>query len=463
MNKRLKGLYDRKAVLVADMQAMLNKASAENRKLSEQEDKDYQLSETELGAPAEGDKAASGIFADIAREERLAKLELVQPKVTDRNELTQDQIATLNGLEPVKKLPFPITGSTKYFKGDTQSEANKLAYNAGMWYLATIHGRTDAINYTRDQGFGPDSLAAQSAATPNIGGVLVPEEMSGALIDLRETYGVFRQNVSVMPMGSETLLIPRRTGGLTGYFVADTTATTESQANWDNIGLTAKELSALVRYPNGLADDAVIALADYLTNEISYAFALKEDQCGFTGDGTSTYGGIFGVAAKINDGNHAGGIQGAASSTSFESMALADFNATAGKLPQYALPNAKWYISSAGWQASMARLMYAAGGNTWVTVGEKVTQMFLGYPVVISQVLNATLGADASKIKCLFGDLNKAVAMAERRGISIASSTERYFEYRQIGLIGSERFDINVHDVGDGSNAGPIVALKSHS
>jgi hypothetical protein len=46
-------------------------------------------------------------------------------------------------------------------------------------------------------------------------------------------------------MGRDTLNWPRRTGGVTAYFVAETRAPTESQAAWDNVNLTAKKLAAL--------------------------------------------------------------------------------------------------------------------------------------------------------------------------------------------------------------------------
>jgi hypothetical protein len=49
--------------------------------------------------------------------------------------------------------------------------------------------------------------------------------------------------------------------------------------------------------------------------------------------------------------------------------------------------------------------------------------------------------------------------MGERRGVTIKRSDHRYFENDQIGLLGTERFDINVHDLGDNTNAGPLVAM----
>jgi HK97 family phage major capsid protein len=58
-----------------------------------------------------------------------------------------------------------------------------------------------------------------------------------------------------------------------------------------------------------------------------------------------------------------------------------------------------------------------------------------------------------------FGDLSLAARMGERRGIRVKTSDDRYFEYDQIGIQATERVDVNVHDVGDATTAGPIVAL----
>jgi HK97 family phage major capsid protein len=85
----------------------------------------------------------------------------------------------------------------------------------------------------------------------------------------------------------------------------------------------------------------------------------------------------------------------------------------------------------------------------------------LGYPVVISQVLNSTLGADTSKPKVLFGDLRMAATMGTRNGVSLLTSEHAYFEYDQLAIRGTERFDINIHETGDASNAGALVLLST--
>jgi len=182
-------------------------------------------------------------------------------------------------------------------------------------------------------------------------------------------------------MTSDNLTIPRRIRAS-----RPTSCRTElpdrKPNGMDGVTLSAKELAALVRYPMTLSEDAIINLADKLAYEIGYAFALKEDQCGFIGDGTSTYSGIRGLATLIDDANHGnsittngtvngGEVVAAAGGTSFGSTVLGDYERMVGVLPQYAAMEAKWYFSRAGFAAGPQRLMDAGGGNTNETLGSR--------------------------------------------------------------------------------------------
>jgi HK97 family phage major capsid protein len=51
--------------------------------------------------------------------------------------------------------------------------------------------------------------------------------------------------------------------------------------------------------------------------------------------------------------------------------------------------------------------------------------------------------------------------MGTRRGLTLAISDQRYFEYDQLAIKGTERVDINVHDVGDTSDAGAMIMLAT--
>lgn len=338
----------------------------------------------------------------------------------------------------------------------------KQAYLAGQFFVAALTKNERSVQWCKDHGIGMEIWAAGGENQNQLGGVLVPDEVERAVIDLRETRGIARQECMVTGMAGDTKYVPRRTGGLTAYFIDEnpSAAITESDKNWNSVRLVARTLATLSRYSLQLSDDAIISIGDDLASEIAYAFADKEDQCLFNGDGTVTYGGIVGLKSGTAAGSKYTAIAG---NTAFSTLDRDDFEAMVGKLPQYAEPNAKWYISKAGWAASILRLIDAAGGNTWRDLASGKRELsFLGYPVVIVQVMNTTLGAQTSTDGLVyFGDMRQATTLGNRRGVSVFPSEHRYMEYNQIGVRGFQRFDLNYHERGDASNAGSIIMLST--
>lgn len=342
--------------------------------------------------------------------------------------------------------------------GGKTIKAIDQAYTAGMWFRAALFNHAESIEWCKGRGI--PVTKAQGEGVDSAGGFLVPEELMASIIILREEFGVFRQVCQVVPMGSDTLNWPRRTGGLTAFFTGENQAATESQAAWDSINLTAKKLATLCRMSNEIAEDAIVAIADWLVAEIAYAFASKEDDCGFNGDGSASFGGTRGITVLATDGTHnASKFTAASGHNAFNLLTIADITGCMGTLPQYAIANAKWYISQQGFFQCIANLMAAAGGNRLDILSQGLEKRLLGFPVVISQKLPITAASQTTKAMFFFGDLAKAAMLGERRGVTIRRSTERYFENDQIGLLGTERIDVNVHDFGDNTNAGPLVAM----
>ncbi len=347
-------------------------------------------------------------------------------------------------------------GKLKAFQGEY---AERNAYMAGQWYRASILGNYSAQKWCNENGI---DYRAQSIGTNTAGGALVPEVLSQAIIDLRETYGVFRRECDVMPMGSDTMLMARRTGGLTASFVSENTAIGTSDLAWNNITLSAKKLGVVTLMSTELAEDAIINVADTIASEIAYAFALKEDQCGFLGDGTSTYGGITGVCVKALQSSYSASLVTAPGGghDTFPELDATDISTLISALPQFARPNAKFYCSQVAMDVVFGRLLAAGGGNTIANLQGGYVQRYLGYEIVVSQVLPASPSTDYTALWMLgFGDLRKTATLGERRGVQIKRSDERYFLEDQIALKGTERIDINVHDMGSTSAAGPFVSL----
>lgn len=402
----------------------------------------------ELGTDSE---KPTGLYAQLRRAERIER-EIVN--------ILPPQIGTPDKPKPIVDLGY-VPGSLKGFRSDQSGK--EAAYRSGRFIRAVLFGDHNSREWCENHGM-PLIRGAMETGSNTLGGFLVPQEFSQAVIDLRESYGVLRQNIRVTPMGSDAMSIPKRLTGVTAYAVGDNQEITASDKTWEGVELIAKKWGALVKYSSELAEDAFISMADDLASEIAYAFAKIEDQSAFIGDGTSTYHGVTGITPKANDGNHAAALYTAASgNTAFSTLDNADFEGMMGKLPQYAAANAKWYISRVGYYQSMQRLMDAAGGVTMTELSNGIrVPMYLGYPVVFNQIMNVTTGAQASTAGlAIFGDLSLAVAMGERRGFSVAVSTDRYFELDQLAIKGTERVAINVHSIGDGSTTGPLVVLKT--
>lgn len=408
---------------------------------------------------AEDNTAYDAIIAEIdaldGKIKRAVKMEQLKGETADV--LTPD--AGVDLTEGIVSFPkMARYGKLKHFSGAT---AEKDAYTSGMFLRATIFDDRTAADWCKNNGLVAN-MKAQAEGTNTAGGFLVPTQFETAIIDLREAYGTFRRLCKLVPMGSDSMTIPRRAGGLQAFFVGEGKQITESQKAWNQVALAAKKLAALALMSTELAEDAVISIADDLAGEFAYAFAQKEDDCGWNGDGTSTYGGITGVRTKFAAGStvYKGAVDAAAGHQTFASIDANDLAGLMALLPKYAEARAKWYCSQFAWATVFQRLIAAAGG---VTMGEltggKPQKSYLGYDVEIDQSLPSTSGNQPGAAMILFGDLAMSTLMGERRGIRVKTSEERYFEYDQVGMMATQRFDMNVHDLGDATTAGPLLAL----
>jgi len=375
---------------------------------------------------------------------------------------------------------FSSVSSVKHIKAETPKAAELKAYRFGRFLMGALFRHHKSLDYCMNNGIEIRGLndngneikgfdvKAQIESVNEYGGVLVPAEFDRMLIDLREQYGVFRRNARVSPMAGDTKVIPRRNTGLTAYWTGEAQEITRSTKTWDSVQLVAKKLAVLVAYSNELNEDAIINLGDDLASEIAYQFALKEDQAGFNGDGTSTYGGILGVRAKMlgldgTIGNIAGLKVG--TGNAYSEITLNDFIGTAGLLPVYAdTPNAKWYMHKSVYYNVAARLEAAAGGVTAAEIRDGFRRpTFLGYPVEFVQVMPSVEAN--SQVMALFGDLALAATMGDRRKTTLFTDPYSLSSTDMIQLRGTERVDIVVHDVGNADStaanrvAGPMVGL----
>lgn len=342
----------------------------------------------------------------------------------------------------------------RYYGRARHLKSAEEAYKFGRWAMACL-GSQKSAQFCADHGIMVTKGHQENINTA--GGFLVPDVLEPSLINLRDSYGVARQHCRIVPMGSDVLRMPRRTGTVTAYFVGEAAAGTESQQSFDQVSLVAKKLMVLTTMTSELSEDNIVALGDGLAGEIAYAMALKEDQCLFEGDGTSTYGGIVGLKNAIGTGGTSDGGASAASG-----VTLAELRAAVGKLPQWAdTPNAKWFMRRSTWNAVFLRLAEAAGGVTANEIrNEDGGLNFYGYPVVLAEGITAPTD-NAGQTFAYFGDMSLAAYLGDRRGLSVefSNSALNAFEQDEIAVRGTERFDINCANVGTSSVAGAMIEL----
>lgn len=348
--------------------------------------------------------------------------------------------------------------SSHSYKGYFPSE--RAANLFGNLVFASARGSQKALGRLSDAG-----IKVLNEGIGSSGANLVPDVFVPTLINLKEQYGIFRRNAQIVPMTSDTQSWPVQSGDVTMYYPGESGTIAASNITLGSAGLVAKKGAALQVLSSELSEDAAIAVAEIVAESMARTMAKGEDQAGFIGDGTSTYGGVRGVSARLlGVDTTIANIKGlvVAAGNLFSEFTLASFESIIGKLPQYADANAKWYMHKYLYYTVAYALAMAKGGVTATEVITGVvrgTPTLYGSPVEFVQVMPK---ADAnSQVAALYGDLRKAAFFGERRAFTMEQSRDYYFPTDQIGIRSTERFAINIHSVGDTTDEGPVIGLIS--
>ena len=416
------------ADLQDEVQAIVNLAENDDRELNDDES-------------TRVDECLAEIQILRENEQRLEKVESEKQRVALARQPQQQDAPKILPAIPKAKARLHA------FKGE---QAERDAYHAGQWIKAQFLNDAAAKQFCNDHGL---ILGAQTGGTNSEGGFLVPDPLSDAIIDVRDSVGVARQISRVIPMTSDTLSVPKRSGGLTIDYPSEAGSITASDKAWANVSLAVKKQATLSKVSNELLADAVINVADDLASEIGFAFAQASDNELINGDGSSTYGSETGVISALGA---AGKVTLDSGETSQSSVTLADLHSVAGKLGDKHHAQAVWVMNRSFYSNVVQKLVYAAGGNTVSDIAGGSGASLFGYQVYLTEQMPADA---ADKCIALFGAFVNGVVIGDRDGVEIAMSDSVYFADDCMGIRATARNDINVHDAGDGSDAGAIVGL----
>ncbi len=327
--------------------------------------------------------------------------------------------------------------------------SREQARNFGLAILGHCCGASWAREKLAAEGL--DFEKAMAEGSDIAGGFVVPDEMVPTVIRRIEVYGSFRRNILVVPMSRDHQTWPKRAGGLTVYCPGEGKAITASDITLGQVALTAKKWCTLTAISSELEEDAAIAVAELIIDEIGLAFAQKEDQCGFIGDATSTYFGITGVLQHADTANLA---CDSGDTTFAKACQWKYLSGVIGRVPTWAMVQALYFFyRDVFWQYVVGQV--DSGGNPivkFVTAGGEgrgaplqlggATPLLLGFPVELVDCLPKIADDAVSTASWAFGSLYRSWMMGQRRGIEIAQSREVYFASDQVGIRATERIDI---------------------
>lgn len=463
MAAKVKELLDELATVLAEMGALEDESPAE----------DVAEGEAEV-ASAERSSVETVEARQAKYDELLAKAERIKSAIAKAEAAEARKNELLKVLNRAAPAPVETTDMTKpriepiSFRGRLRAfDSVEVAHRCGQWLKAHF-GDANARQWCRDNlGTEYRDMGGQ---VNSLGGALVFEDFSNTIIRLVEKFGVAMNLAQRVTMSSDTLLVPKRLTGVTGYWIGENTTITTSDPTATMVQLVAKKLAIATKVSNELLADNAISVADWLAQEYATEMASRIDDAFFNGTGTSSYGGIRGLS-QIDDGTHTASVVSAASgNTSLAALDIDDYLKALASLPRYAIGTSAWYMHPSVYHQSVQRMMLSsgtagsgtigalAGGNTAANLAQGTPNTFLGLPVV--WVLKMASAPTTGQIAAYVGDLSLSSIMATKSDMQIASSTDRYFEQDATAFRAIQRLDINHHSIGTTSEAGPVVALK---
>jgi HK97 family phage major capsid protein len=313
-----------------------------------------------------------------------------------------------------------------------------------------------------------------------LGGVTVPTDYSGIIIDNIEQYGAARRVCPPITMPRGGMDYTYRASDYTAVGVGENTTLTASDQTFRNIRVAAEKHIVRGQLSNELLNDSAVNFIAEASKSAARALAQREDLLFFAGTAGATAPldtGITGVRTRLTNlstatPNLAGGLV-ISSGNLFSETVPSDLMQLEGRLPEFASPNAVYVFSrQAYWQAIVSSAYTTANvGNavTFSAMQDSKSPQLNGRPVILAQAGMPTTDAN-TQVFGLLGDFSRGAIIGQvRDGLQFMTSEHVGFATDTFEMRWVNRLGINVFDVGNASAtaasrvAGPIVGLISAS
>ncbi len=408
-------LKQRRTGKIEAARALVDKGEGEGRSLTDEETKQYD------GLMGEVDALKNSI-------ERQIRLEGLEAEVEDKN--------------PIKP---PV-------EGDPQNGEGRDGFKTFG----------DFLWHARNKPEDPRLRSGLSEGVDSEGGFLVPEEFSKKLLmDSLETAVIRPNGPTIVPMGSDTVNIPKIVdtahsshvfGGVVAYWTEETGDKTVKEPTFGQIKLIAKKLTGYTYASDELLADSAIGLEALLIRLFGEAIGWYEDDAFIDGDGVGKPLGILNSGALL-----------AVNRSAANTIAIADLANIFARLFPKSHKRAIWLANP----STLPQLI--ALGSTYLTwlkgsagaagLSEAPPAVLLGRPIIFTEKCSA-LGTAGD---ILLADLSYYL-IGDRQRITVASSKHVRFlsdetAWRFVKRVDGQPWVDSAFTPANGSSLSPFVTL----
>lgn len=308
---------------------------------------------------------------------------------------------------------------------------------------AVITGSEKSKEYLEDQGIElkkvQDVERAGSIHDDELGAYALPPEFGGVIAGALAAYGTFAQYADL-----ESMAAPKKTFAKDGtdvqvYALEEGETIPEVDAEYSQVTLETKLFGAFTRWSTDFEEFGLTGVGEGWAERFARAIAKKMEQCGWLGDGTSTYNNMIGV---FNNADVT--LQSLASGkTAFGDMDYDDLVDLMAAVPDevYAEGNSRFFMSN-NMLWLLAKLKDGEGRPLLASPTEGISRSILGEPIANSAVFPRLTDSAAGTKFMAFGDLRRAYKLGVRTQMSIAFSPHAYFRQAQNSLRVLTRFGV---------------------
>lgn len=387
------------------------------------------------------------------------KKELAELRAEKQTQLAQ-QAAREEERKRIEKLESDVKGFEQILESVRQEEREKLMKEKGLDQKGFLNNplfhkwmnnqyiAPQAKNVYSNTQFGREQLSPEmknflhycktgdflykdltTNPETNGAGSFVPEEFYNQVVKERDKVSVLRQIApDVIPMNSDSIKVPVEADpGTDGTFRDQSTSMADESPTLDDITLSPKDWTNMVKVHRSMLEDSGVPLADYLSRLFGRRLAKFENNKLINGAGTAgDVEGLNAVTARMVD------------------AALNTVTSAGETVRTLYFSLAKEYRNNAVWLMNGAKLsqlvQYLNEGNlSWmVSYRDGVPAALLGRPVyeidnIPPEDVDGDTTTDEGESKIFFGD-PMYIKVGDRAGLSVLRSTERYFEERKVAF-----------------------------